>query len=136
MTHEEEPVWDDTDSKFGDTLRTLVRQENDLTNHRTTWLLVTQGILAAAASSLLRERPWYAVGLGVAAVLLTLSIGHALKSSYESRRYFKSLWRKRVDDKNAKMDVVLPIDGGFPDNGAIAWLLPWSNRRVKDRSPA
>jgi len=76
MADDSKPAWDDADTKFGDTLRTLVRQENDLTNHRTTWLLVTQGILAAAAASLLRDRPWYAVGLGVTAVLLTLSIGH------------------------------------------------------------
>ena len=112
------------DEEYATTLRALIRHENDVSNHRTTWLMVTQGILAAATAALLKEYPWHTVVLAIVAVLVTVSIGHSLKNSYDSRQYFKRLWQSRVTERGYSMEDVLPLDGGYPGNKAIHWLLP------------
>lgn len=112
------------DEEYAATLRALIRHENDVTNHRTTWLMVTQGLLFTAVSAVIKDVPWAAAVVALVGILVTVSIGHSLKNSYDSRRYFKDLWRKRVEDRGYKMEEVLPLDGGYPGNNAITWLLP------------
>lgn len=113
-----------SDEEYAATMRALIRHENEVSNHRTTWLMVTQGILATAASALLENFPWHALVTAVVAILVTLSIGHSLNNSFDSRQYFKKLWKKRVEQRGYDMEDVLPLDGGYPNNNARAWLLP------------
>lgn len=112
------------DEEYGATLRALIRHENEVTNHRTTWLMVTQGILFTAASALVKEHIAPTVIVALVAILSALSLGHALQNSFHSRQYFKGLWRKRVEERGYKIEDMLPLDGGYPGNPAIGWLLP------------
>lgn len=114
------------DKVYGDVLRTLVRQENDLTNHRTTWLLATQGILFAAASAVIREYVLPLVVIGAVGILTAWSIGHALKNSEKSRLHLKGLWRHRLEKGGYAPDQLPPLDGGFPDLKPKKWLQPWN----------
>lgn len=112
--------------KHAEILRALIRQENDVTNHRTTWLLVSQGILFAAASALIRVHWFPTIVVGVVGILTALSIGHALKNSYESRQYLKRTWRKRLEERGYKWEDFPPLDGGNPELRTIDWLFPWT----------
>jgi hypothetical protein len=112
------------DEQYGETLRALLKQENDLTNQRTTWMLVAQALLAAAASNLFKEHPGVAIGIAVIGIIIATSIGYALYNSLRSRMYFKRLWRQRVRARGYDMDDILPIDGAIPGNIVKWWLLP------------
>lgn len=119
-------VEESPDEAYGDKLRALIRQENEVTHQRTTWLMVTQGLLINAAALLLKDYPWPTIGIAVLAILITLSIGHSIRNSFESRQWFKARWRERIEASGeviGKGDV-LPLDGGYPNNNAIRWLLP------------
>jgi hypothetical protein len=90
------------------------------------WLTVTQGLLINAAALVLKDYPWPTIGIAVLAILLTLSIGHSIRNSFESRQWFKARWRERIEASGkviGKSDV-LPLDGGYPDNNAVRRLLP------------
>ena len=107
-------------------LRALIRQENDVTNHRTTWLLVAQGILFAAAAAFLKVNWFPALVVGGVGILVALSIGHALRNSYESRLYLKRKWRERLQASGFKWEDFPPLDGGNPELKTINWLFPWT----------
>lgn len=112
--------------KYAEILRALIRQENDVTNHRTTWLLVAQGILFAAASALIKIHWFPTVVVGVLGILTAVSIGHALRNSFESRVYLKRTWRERVTQQGYKWEDFPPLDGGNPQVRTFNWLFPWT----------
>jgi hypothetical protein len=112
------------DEEYGATLRAMVRHENEVTNHRTTWLMVMQGILFTAASALIKEYMVPTIIVALVGILIALSLGHAIQNSFHSRQYLKGLWRKRIEERGYKIEDVLPLDGGYPGNPAISWLLP------------
>lgn len=114
------------DKEYGGVLRGLVRQENDLTNHRTTWLLVTQGILFVAVSAVVNSDALPTVVIGVVGILSAWSFGHALSNSEKSRLYLKALWRSRLSRRGYESDDLPPLDGGFPSLKPIKWLQPWN----------
>ena len=114
------------DEEYATTLRALIRHENEVTNHRTTWLMVTQALLVTAASSLVKEHTGPAIAVALLGILITLSVGHSLKNSFESRQYFKRLWRERIAARGDALADALPLDGGYPGNNAITWLLPFT----------
>ena len=112
--------------KRAEILRALIRQENDVTNHRTTWLLVSQGILFAAVSALVKVHWFPTLVVAVVGILAAISIGHSLKNSYESRQYLKRTWRERVNERGYKWEDFPPLDGGNPEVRTINWLFPWT----------
>ena len=111
--------------KHAEILRSLIRHENEVTNHRTAWLLVSQGILFAAAAAFVKIH-WFptivvgAIGLGIA-----VSIGHSLNNSFDSRQYFKNSWRALLDQRGFKWEDFPPLDGGFPGLKHRKWLAAW-----------
>ena len=107
-------------------LRALIRQENDVTNHRTTWLLVSQGIFFAAVPALLRVHWFPALVVSVVGIFTTLSIGHALGNSFESRLYLKRTWRERIEREGYRWEDFPPLDGGNPELHPVRWLFPWT----------
>ena len=109
---------------YAATLRALIRHEDEVSNQRTTWLMVTQGILFAAVSATRKDALWAVVTIAMVGVLVTLSIGHALSNSYLARRRFKDLWLARVNAGSYAMEDVPLLDGGYPGNEPILWLLP------------
>jgi hypothetical protein len=112
--------------EYAEVLRSLIRQENDLTNHRTTWLLVTQGILFAAASTFIKTHWFPTLVVAVVGILAALSIGHTLSNSYKSRQYLKQEWRSKLERSGYKWEDFAPLDGGFPGLNPIQWLYPWA----------
>ena len=112
------------DLKYAEVLRAMIKSESEYTNHRTTWLLVAQGLLVASATNLLKEYPVAAIGLAVVGALVALSYGHALKNNIDARQYLKRLWEKRIKARGYDIEDVLPVHGGYPGNRAISWLLP------------
>ena len=113
-----------TDAEYGDKLRALIRHENEVSNHRVTWLMVTEGLLVTSVSAVFKESLVATGSLAVVGILVSVSVGQSLKNSYESRQHFKKLWRKRIEDRKYDEDDVLPLDGGYKGNKAITWLLP------------
>ena len=112
------------DLKYAEVLRTMIKNESEYTNHRTTWLLVAEGLLVAGVTNLLKEYPSAAIALAVIGMLVALSYGHALQNSIDSRQYLKRLWTKRIEARGYDIEEVLPVHGGYPGNRAIGWLLP------------
>ena len=112
------------DLAYAEVLRAMIKTESEYTNHRTTWLLVAEGLLVAGVSNLLKDFPGPAIGLSIIGILVAASYGHALQNSIDSRQYLKRLWKKRMTVRGYDLEDVLPVHGGFPGNRAIGWLLP------------
>jgi hypothetical protein len=112
------------DLKYAEVLRSMIKSESEYTNHRTTWLLVAEGLLVAGVTNLLKEYPGPAIGLAIVGVLVALSYGHALQNNIDSRQYLKRLWNKRMKAHGYDIEDVLPVHGGYPHNRAKGWLLP------------
>ena len=106
-------------------LRGLIRQENDITNQRTTWLLVSQGILLAAAGSFLKIHLFPTIVVGIVGLLLSLSFGKSLENSFEARQYLKQSWRTLVEKQGFKWEDFPPLDGGVPGVRVVRWSFPW-----------
>lgn len=111
--------------KHAEILRSLIRTENEVTNHRTAWLLVSQGILFAAAAAFIKIHWFPTVVVGVIGLGIAISIGHSLKNSFDSRQYFKNSWRALLSDRGFKWEDFPPLDGGFPELKPIKWLAAW-----------
>jgi hypothetical protein len=106
-------------------LRDLIRHENELTNHRVTWLLVSQGILFTAAAVFVKIHWFPAVVLGVVGIAFAVSIGQSLQNSFEARQYIKGKWRESLRAAGFEWEEFPPLDGGVPGVRAINWLFPW-----------
>ena len=111
--------------KRAEILRSLIRHENELTNHRTAWLLVAQGILFAAAAAFVKVHWFPTIVVGVVGFGIAMSIGHTLSNSFESRQYFKKSWRELLGARGFKWEDFPPLDGGFPGLKHRKWLAPW-----------
>jgi hypothetical protein len=111
--------------KHAEILRALIRQENDVTNHRTAWLLVSQGILFAAAATFVRIHWFPTIVVGALGLSIAISIGHTLRNSFDSRQYFKNSWRDLVAARGFKWEDFPPLDGGFPGLKYYKWLAAW-----------
>jgi hypothetical protein len=96
-------------------IREMLRHENDLTNHRTMWLLIVQGLIANAAVTASREPELKAV-IACLGILVSLSAFIILYKSYQARGYLQYLGTR------AKLGTLRPQD--LP-------LIGWPPRRVK-----
>lgn len=112
------------DEEYANTLRALIRHDNEVSNQRTVWLMTSQTILVTAASLLLKDYPEITIAVAIVGALITSSIGHSLRNSFDSRKWFKKRWQERIELRKYDIKDVLPLDGGYPDNKAIPWLLP------------
>lgn len=112
--------------KHAEILRALIRHENDVTNQRTTWLLVSQGIFFAAASAFVKIHWFPAIIVAAVGIVLALSIGQSLQNSYEARQYLKNSWRARVKASGYQWEDFAPLDGGVPGVRVVRWLFPWT----------
>jgi hypothetical protein len=110
--------------EYGDRIRAMIRHENEVTNYRTTWLLLSQTLLAAAAGQVSKDHPFAVLLIAAVGSLVTLPIAHELCNSFRSRKHLKGLWRSRSERGGYRENDVLPVDGGFKGNSAIGWLLP------------
>jgi len=110
-------------------LQEMIRNDNEVSNHRTTWLSASQGILFVAAGTLKDQLVPFLV-VAAAGIVVAASVGHALRMSFRYRRHWKDIWQKRVCKRGYDMDEVLPLDAAYQPNEAIkglqpGLLLPW-----------
>jgi hypothetical protein len=111
--------------KRADILRALIRHENEVTNHRTAWLLVSQGILFAAAATFVKVHWFPTIVVGLLGVAIAVSIGHTLRNSFDSRQYFKNSWRDLLASRGFDWEDFPPLNGGFPGLKHYKWLAAW-----------
>ena len=112
--------------KHADILRALIRHENEVANHRTAWLLVSQGILFAAAAAFVKIHWFPTIVVSLVGVAIAISIGHGLRNSFDSRQYFKNSWRQLLAARGFKWEDFPPLDGGFPGLKHYKWLAAWN----------
>ena len=111
--------------KHAEILRALIRHENEVTNHRTAWLLISQGVLFAAAAAFVKIHWFPTIVVGRMGFGIAVSIGHSLRNSFDSRQYFKKSWRDLLTSRSFKWEDFPPLDGGFPDLDHRKWLAAW-----------
>jgi len=111
--------------KDAEILRALIRHENELTNHRVTWLLVSQSILFAAAAVFVKIHWLPSVVLAIVGIVFAVSIGQSLENSYEARQYLKRTWRESGASAGYQWEELRAVDGGVRGVRAIQWLFPW-----------
>jgi hypothetical protein len=121
-------MYDVPKQQYATVIREMIRHENDLTNHRTMWLLIVQGLLANAyvAARGGGGRPVILM-LSLVGILVTLSAFVMLYKSYQARGYLHFLGQQaklgRLEEE------YLPLDG-WPENRIKGWwrdvwVCPW-----------
>lgn len=109
-------------------VRSAIEHENELTNHRFTWLLTSQGFLFAAFALVFQastktdvkdeSRFFYQYilsGLAVTGIFISLYVRLALRAAEIQHEILRSWWEKRIGDRR---DNHPPICGIPP-----TWLL-------------
>ena len=115
--------------QYATVIRELIRHENDVTNHRTMWLLIIQGLLVNAYVGV-RQDPQAAAGIAVAGILVTLSAFVMLYKSYQARGYLQFLGRQAK--RGELQEEYLGLDG-WPKKRIkhwrrAVWACPWLER--------
>ncbi len=125
----DEPMSDVRPEQYATVIRELIRHENDVTNHRTMWLLVVQGLLVNAYVGV-RQDPRAASGIAVAGILVTLSAFVMLYKSYQARGYLNFLGMQAK--RGQLREEYLGLDG-WPKKRikhwrSAVWACPWLER--------
>jgi len=115
--------------QYATVIRELIRHENDVTNHRTMWLLIIQGLLVNAYVGV-RQDPHAAAGIAVAGILVTLSAFVMLYKSYQARGYLHFLGTQAK--RGELQEEYLGLDG-WPKKRIkywrrAVWVCPWLER--------
>jgi len=99
-------------------IREMLRHENDLTNHRIMWLLISQGFFANAYAIAkgTNQNPNAVVTFGPLGILITFSAFLILYNSYHARGYLRFLGDLAKRGKLREQD--LPMVG-------------WPRKRIK-----
>ncbi|WP_324081281.1 hypothetical protein [Geomonas sp.] len=126
---EQRPAHDVQPEQYATVIRELIRHENDLTNHRTMWLLVSQGFLVNAYV-IVKGSAGAANTIALAGILVTLSAFIMLYKSYQARGYLSYLGEKAK--QGSLREIELPVEG-WPARRAKGWrkgrwLFPWLER--------
>lgn len=111
--------------EYGKRVSQIILHENDLTNHRLTWLLVTQGILFSASAQFIDKHPMLFAAICIVGLLTTWSFGYALKNSFDSRQYLRREWKAKLEKHDLRPSQLPPLDGAYPNSGVATWKQPW-----------
>ena len=123
---EHRTLYDVRPEQYATVIRELIRHENDVTNHRTMWLLVMQGLLANAYVGV-RADARAANGIAVTGILVTLSAFVMLYKSYQARGYLHFLGMEAK--RGTLPEDYLRLDG-WPRKRIkhwrrVVWLCHW-----------
>jgi hypothetical protein len=108
-------------------IREMIRHENDVTNHRTMWLLIGQGFLANAFVSAASVDDSSGLVLPLVGILVTLSAFVLLYKSYQARGYLLFLGQQAKQGTLPEEHLPLMgwpgkrIKGWWRD----VWISPW-----------
>jgi fatty acid desaturase len=109
--------------EYAAVVRDLIQRENEITNHRFTWMLILQGILFAATASLFSVHWFPVVVLACLGIMTSLSFSVGLVNSSKSRRHLRASWQERMATRQELMKDMPPIDGAYPTKFTV--LQPW-----------
>ncbi len=131
------PVYDVPQEQYPTVIREMIRHENDLTNHRITWLLIGEGFIATAWTSVKSIEAPANLLLELAGILLALSAFVMLYQSYQARGYLRFLGH--LAKQGALKEEQLPLLG-WPSKRIKAWwrnswVCPWFRRPLDLTEP-
>lgn len=112
------------DEKKCDTIRSMIRHENELISHRLGWLGAFQGLLFAALAFAWEKDDVFFLAFVVCVVgaLIGVSIGIATKKANDAIRSLQEAWESlKSDDYNGP-----DIEGSRSGSGMLDWILPGS----------
>jgi hypothetical protein len=109
-------MYDVRPEQYTTVIREMIRHENDVTNHRTMWLLIGQGFLANAFVSAASVGDSSEFVLPLVGILVTLSAFVLLYKSYQARGYLLFLGQ-------------LAKQGSLPEENLP--LMGWPGKRIK-----
>jgi hypothetical protein len=110
--------------EYAAVIREMIRNENELTNNRLTWLLVVQGFLFNAAASFWNEQKALII-IAILGILTSVSVFYALLLSRRARKYLRSLWQKKLVSNTELANQIPPVVGDTPDTVQGSMLNPW-----------
>lgn len=118
-------------------IRDLIRHEDDVTNHRITWLLIGEGFIANAFTSVKSGTKATDLLLELAGLLVALSAFVMLYQSYQARGYLRFLGQEAK--KGTLKEEQLPYVG-WPSERIKAWwrnswVCPWFRRPLDLTEP-
>ena len=76
---------------YASVVREMIRHENDVTSHRIMWLLISQGLIANAHVSAVRQNAEVVLILAPVGIFVTFSAFIILYKSYQARGYLQFL---------------------------------------------
>jgi|WetSurMetagenome_2_1015567.scaffolds.fasta_scaffold07877_6 hypothetical protein len=120
-------MYDVKQEQYTTVIRELIRHENDVTNHRTMWLLIGQGFLANAFVSAASVGDSSEFVLPLVGILVTLSAFVMLYKSYQARGYLLFLGQQAKQGRLPEQ--YLPLMG-WPGKRIAGWwrdvwVCPW-----------
>jgi hypothetical protein len=120
-------MYDVPKEQYVTVIREMIRHENDLTNHRTMWLLIVQGLLANAYVAARGGDTALVLMLSLVGILVTLSAFVMLYKSYQARGYLHFLGQEAKQGR--LQEEYLPLDGWpkkrIKDWWRDVWICPW-----------
>ncbi len=116
--------------EYASVIRTMIQHENEVTNHRLTWMLVFQGILFAAAASFWKIHLLPFIVVGLLGISTSISFSYALWLSYNARIGLRKLWNLKIKNNEEIAEKIPPITGDFgkiriPIQFRFKKLHPW-----------
>ena len=104
-----------------DTIRQMIQHENELVNHRLTWMTAGQGLLFTALAFIWNKHPLLILVISIVGFLSCISYGYVM---YFSDKAITSLIRKIEENTGQKIDEIYPPVIGYAGKSWV-WLLPW-----------
>ena len=109
--------------RLEETVRDLVRHENDLVNQRIGWLVQTQGLLFAALAFAWEKVPGLSYILAALGIASAISIGSAISLYSPAVRGLEDWWNERVPEHQRKNRLVIGLSKRSA--GLARLLRPW-----------
>ena len=110
-------MYDVPQAQYATVIRDMIKHENDVTNHRTMWLLIGQGFIANAFVFAYKEESISNFAISLLGILVACPAFVMLYQSYQARGYLQFLGQEAKQGKLSEAD--LPIAG-------------WPSKRIKD----
>ena len=87
-------------------IRAMIRHENDLTNHRLTWFVLVEGLLAAALGQVFQKSFEVTEAIGVIGLLVSVPTLYSAWCANQAVKRLKKWWRSNKPGNYAGPDVI------------------------------
>ena len=120
-------MYDVRKEQYATVIREMIRNENDVTNHRLMWLLVFQGFLASTYPKAEAGGTLALLAISIVGILVALSAFGVLYMSYQARGYLHFLGKEAK--RGNLEEEYLPLDGWPKEKikgwWRAVWVCPW-----------